>query len=1174
MAGPIGGGPLSPGSPIPEQGLSPLIIPGMRFITKDTLAPASTEAGSIPIIVFAKAVQETIDKLKEQLNKDEYQDNVQNTRFYKVIVNRALFLRQFLLDAQAAINLQALIVPQREGEINDANNVIDGYNAGVLNLGFSSNADLQAVRTFYNDILSFINPASPNYDNQTFITNAINTYKAYNPGIDVTILTNAIQEFFTPTSPFYQDFAALGNPVQQFFSEFSNVVDPTKANALIIGWVNYFNPLSSGYHDANVLNGFFTDYAPFLNPGYTTLSAASPITEQEETDRVNQAILDFNNSSSPHFGDTAYLSLIFAQYDAYCNQNLTTPINALNNFLLIGSPTPADIDSIEFVVRTYSRYIEGGPDILASFDAYHANPTPANLASLQSDLIAYRIFLLSNPVFHLFRSLAVDTVNAQISGYNGEVASNNLIIDQINAVRIQVGLAPIPHQIPAVSALPLPPPPTITDGSVLLPERELVPHVIKQTSVFETPNAFKDAVDKAFQEALLFFGAMGQKISSSRTDIAFVQFLFNGTNVLKPKGETTVINPATPATNPSPGVGYGTTALDLSSPFVEAIVSSALIDAFIKDFNVLDSSSIIDAIKVATLQYLHDLSLVTGGGAIAFLAGALPSISLLPYLGIDEAAVSVVFAVEYAKQVANFFSSDLPQDTIQQILNSNPAFGNISPDKLAELAGGISSAIAASVGIVSLVTIAIALRSPGLTGSLLSLIPGIQALDDNVLSPPIFAELVSNGLSGSLVGNLLIGSGLDASASAEVLRAALGAGSPDDFYSSLQAALIAAGVAPGQASSLALEGTSLVLQQGNQGNFSQSELDSVLMEGVIDKQTLAQALNSETLASAVVDNLNLQNAIENSVLQDSIAADFRLKDEITQSSIRANILGDSVIRDQIQEDNIRRDITMRDIRDAIRNQEIADNQNIEQSDIKAQEAIDALREDEALNNRVELAYVDQEALKSSLQKAFIARGIEENEAIKRAEVINNNLKHDREYFASRNSLRSAIRDIIVNHFGIDRAGASLIAAGVDLGIPPRDSTALSNIGRKPGKELTLYEVVQDVETRIVALLGGRLSREKTDEIIDRLTDRVINNDNSLNRLIARSITQVVKLQNTELNHALSSQIRELVKPNKEIFAFIEKLKDPGNALVYSVWSGIMYSGNQASNYKRDLDIMI
>jgi len=1161
MSIPIG---PSPGGYFVDPGpsASPLLIPGMSSIYADTLAPSSTEAGRVAIIDYARAVHEAIDKLKQQLSKDAYQDNIQNNRFYAMIINRAIYLREILLNALEAAKTQNALLSARNQQVRDVNGQIDIYNAGVLAEYLGSYEDLSAVRTLYAGVLDFINPSSGFYLDESYILDKINDYGAYT-GADMSTLIQAVEDFTSSGSPRQGDWFALGNALVQFFSRFGDLVNDANADSMQQALVDYFNPLSGTYHNISALDAAVQAYAPFLNPGYTPIQppAALPINEAEETERVNQAILDYNNPISPYYQDADYLARIFAGYNFYRDGTggLSIPINDIDDFLAISSPTAADVETVKNSVFTYDRYIINSQPIQQYFDDYEANPTPANLTALQNALTTYRNFLMGNPPTYSIRNDAVTTLNGYIDTYNALVVQNNIEVAQINQIREIFGLAPIVPQDIVDYRDYLPPPPSITDGSVFLPDRELYPRVPLFTQVLENDTTLAAAVANQFNTALIFFAFMGGKLSNQEIAIKLFQFLFSGINILNPSGKEELITPAPPAS--APGVGYGSTALDLSSPFVEAVISSALIKAEFKEQKIPDSPEIIDAIKIATLQFAQDLSLFAGGATVSFLESALPTTSLLPFAGIDKGLVSIVSAVEFANQIGEFFSSGKAETAYAHILSTSPGLSDLTTEQIANASKGISDSIGAQLGVVSLVIISIALGTPGLSAQVLSLIPGIQSLDDNVLSPPIFADLVGNGLTATLVGNLLIGSGLDASASAVVLQAALASGqSPDVFYSSLQAALVQAGLSPEAAARLGASATNLILQQRGQASFTQQELDKVIMQGVIDREVLASALKSDEIAGRVIDLLNTKTQIEKSLLNQSILDDFRLQSAITQSDIQSNIL-----RSSITQDAIRRDITLRDIRDAIRDDQVQNGSSIEDADIKARETIDQLREDENLNRRTELAFVDQEVLKNSIEKSLIAKGIEEDEAIKRAEIIADNLKRDREAFASRNSLRGALRDALYGEFG---SQAGLVAAGLDLGIPPASPIGLLNFGFGP---LTQYEFFLKTETLLAGLLADRISPQKLEELKHRLFDRLVENDNSLSRLIERGLGRTARFQDRELFDVHSDNIKQLVKPTTEIYAFVDKMQDPGNSLVYSIWSGIMYAGDQPENYKRSID---
>ncbi|CRX39185.1 hypothetical protein [Estrella lausannensis] len=1537
MTIPISGGsggsslpPVSGFTAIDARPSYPVLLPGL-LITQDSLEESSS---SIPIIAYARAINEAIDQLKEQLGASAVQDQEVSKKFFGALIQRATLLQQLYYEVKKAASLQEQLIKERNEQIKLINDQIDLYNEGVTSQYLGSWEDLNALRNLYAATLSFIDPSSSNYLNKTYMNQQVDLYGSLT-GSPMETLKTAVTEFYDPKSPYYNDFIRLGGVLQQYFFQYDNYVVPANEQTAVDTWAAFFNPDSALYGNLGALDSAIKAYAPFLDPSYTLIVEPDPkeINEQAETERVNQAIADFNDPMSVYYQDTDYLALIYSQYSAYREGTLDDVKNAINAYFSITNRTPEDLDNLDEILRAYHRYIEGAPDIIASLDAYdhdlslqiqamidnhnalvpltggtfaeqtvtdsleasiaayyntlspyysdedalqeainkynayrqgtladvstalsafftsgspsyqdvqaldpilrayhpfitgtsnilnsvygyykflsqqmrsqistfnsgvttensqitalnnaiasyndpgiiptapnpnyhnqaylqaaydtynaykatrdaeaaalntsitaynndvqhlpqvepfnyvrsplpipppfppagtnagaplpgtttaplnpllysaqtainfsqlssalatyqtqisasptnylnrnaaitefnaempewynyynlligeqpikdwitftprvllppppsgfpplagstlpdrieepdlpdQTDPPAADIDALEADIQAYLAYLNTNPPNELNRNADIELLNDYIDQYNAAIAANNEMVDEINGTRGKLKLKNLTKQQPVDYRDLLPLAPTIYDGSQLLPGRDLYPRVPLITEPTENDTSLMDAFNAEFDEALLFIGTMSQQLSLSQVDIDYALFVYQGGNLMNPLALDPDLGGKSESGGGVAGMGYGSTALDLSNVFVEAVLSTALLEAAYKAEGLPDSPEAIEAMKIATLQLLQDVSLVAGAPSVAFLAGALPSISLLPYLGIDEAAVSVVFAVEYARQVRNVLLSDVPQQTIQALLASDPAFANLTPEQIANIVGSISASLATSLGLVSLVQISIALGTPGLAAQLLSLLPGIQALGVNSLSPPIFQDFVGNGFTNSLVGSLLIGSGLDQSAAGEALRAALASGpsDPNSFFNALQKALAAAGVAPSEAISLALDATLLVLQQSPQANFTQGELDRTLMPGVIDQKMLEDALlrefvNAGEIAAAVFKTLNERNLIEKSVLVSTILEDFRFSDELTRGLLRANLLGegvlrDSIVRDIITQNVIRNDLVLRDIRNALVQELINRNYDIKRAFDLAQNTIDQLREDYRLSLRMEQAYVDQEVLKNSIQQSFIQRGIQEDEAIRRAEIVMDNLQSDRDNFAARSNVRAAIRDILVEKFGVDRQQAGLIAAGVDLGIPPAEPVSLFNPGVG---SMTVNEILIALETRIVALLGGRLSVEKTEELIDRLKGIVLTDDNSLRHIIDRSASLVVETQNEELIRSLVTEIRELTKPTREIFAFMEKLRDPGNSLIYSVWSGIMYAQDQPSNYKRDIDIHV
>lgn len=1040
---------------------------------------------------------------------------------------------------------------------NQMRSGITTFNSGVSTENSQITALNDAINS-YNDPGILPSAPNPNYHNQTYLQNAINTYNAYKATRDaeavslnstITGYNNNVQHL-----PQVEPFTYVRSPLPS-----APALPPVGSDAgpLLSGTTTApLNPVLYSSQTAinlSQLSTALTTYQTQINAGPTNYL------------NRNAAITDFN-TDMPEWYD--YYNLLIGEQPIK-NWITFTP-RALMPPPPSGFPPPAG--------STLPDRIEE-PDLPDQTD-----PPSADITALEQDIQDYLAYINTNPPNELNRNEDIELLNDYVDTYNAAIASNNDKVDQINQTRGKLKLKGLTKQDPIDYRDLLPLPPAVYDGSELLPGRDLYPRVPLITDPTENDTSLMDAFNLEFDQSMLFIGTMSQQLNNSQIDIDYSLFVFQGGNLMNPLALNPDIGGSSEQTGGGvAGMGYGATALDLSNTFVEAVLSTALLDAAFKDATISDSPAAIEALKIATLQLLQDTSLVSGAPSVAFLAGALPSISLLPYLGIDEAAVSVVFAVEFARQVRNVFLSDVPQQTIQSILSTDPVFGNLTADQISALSGSISAALTASIGLVGLNEIAIALGTPGLTAQLLSLLPGIQALGSNVLSPPIFQDFVGNGFSSSLVQSLLIGSGLDQSASAEALRAALASGpsDPNAFFTALQRALIAAGVAPSQAQSLALASTLLVLQQSPQANFTQNELNMALLSGVIDQKMLEEALmrefvNAGEIAAAVFRQLNERNQIEKSILLSNITNDFRFADELTRGILRANLLGDSVLRDSIIRDEvtqnaIRRDIVLRDIRDAIVTELLNREFDIKRAFETAQRTIDELREDYRLGLRLEQATIDQEVLKNSIQQAFIQRGIQEDEAIRRAEIVVDNLRRDRENFDVRSNVRAGIRDILVDQFGIDRQQAGLIAAGLDLGIRAPEPVSLFNAGMG---SMTLNQLIVALETRIVSLLGGRLGVEKAEELADRLVKVVLTDDNSLRNIIERNAVKIIATQNEELITSFRNEVRELTKPTREIFAFMEKLRDPGNALIYSVWSGIMYAQDQPSNYKRDVDIHV
>lgn len=79
---------------------------------------------------------------------------------------------------------------------------------------------------------------------------------------------------------------------------------------------------------------------------------------------------------------------------------------------------------------------------------------------------------------------------------------------------------------------------------------------------------------------------------------------------------------------------------------------------------------------------------------------------------------------------------------------------------------------------------------------------------------------------------------------------------------------------------------------------------------------------------------------------------------------------------------------------------------------------------------------------------------------------------------------------------------------------------------------------------------------------------------SLINTIKDQIDHLNKENNKEYGEALAITFKETIKDSVQLNAFLEKLMDPANLLIYSFSSGIMYGGREPSNWKKSIDILI
>ncbi|CDR34135.1 hypothetical protein [Criblamydia sequanensis] len=775
--------------------------------------------------------------------------------------------------------------------------------------------------------------------------------------------------------------------------------------------------------------------------------------------------------------------------------------------------------------------------------------------------------------FAASQNVNIDAINAAITAYNAQIAANNANIDIVNQTRAQFGFPPFEKQdpLPLRDYMPgLPPFPPAQGTAIPLRAPIALAPVLNNPPPDD--KAYFDAFVATYQNGMIFLQNFSDKLKNADLDKEFFKATNRGKAILARLGGDPAVPGESQTPSEAPSVGYAATALGLFKT-LDLILSQALWDSAMKGLQIPLSSRTFDSLRADSLVLAQSASLNSAGPTVAFLAGSLPSLSLLPYIGIDEAAVNVVFSLSFANEIRNLINGEILHETVLQSLKADPALGNLSQDKISNLAGSFAAGIGVSLGLVSLLQLNVALGTPGLAAQLLSLLPGVQALGSNVLSPPTFTELVGNGFTSSLATGLLVGAGLDRSTAGETIRSALanaGEG-PNGFLTALTKALEEAGFDTTAARDLAFQTTLEVLGLLDQQNVSQDQLSQSLLQNAISQDDIKKALldqvaNPDDIASDVAKELEAKRQLENSILKESIENDFRYQEDINRSQIKSNIIADNIVKDQIVREAVtndikRRDITLRDIRTAIIRSLVNRGYDIGDAAAAAFGAINSLSQ-EATN----VALLNQNTLISSLEGNLLKRGIHEAEINLFVDALREAIKQEVGGVGTVLGLRALIRDKLIGSFNLDRGLAGRMAAGVDLGIGG-GSIGLFNVG---GPYLDQASVGEALRQHITGLVSNSLGGDRANVLASRVNAEIISDRDSLLNSIQRNL----EVLHTNLDNAkeiLSGTVRSGVMTTKELSAFVDLMRDPGNTLIYSVWTGLMYSHDQPGS-KKSIDI--
>lgn len=397
----------------------------------------------------------------------------------------------------------------------------------------------------------------------------------------------------------------------------------------------------------------------------------------------------------------------------------------------------------------------------------------------------------------------------------------------------------------------------------------------------------------------------------------------------------------------------------------------------------------------------------------------------------------------------------------------------------------------------------------------------------------------------------------------------------------------------GQINNLVAEGTTAeAVQQFLQNNFPNltkaqlQELGLNLTAGLnlsllqVATLVLAQTLGIPGLPTAVASNvtglpstnsiLNLEGASEKEVLENPVSI----------ANIKANLSDQLLALGAIQDEEQANTIANDAINNALNQQSVIDASTLQASlqQELINQGINAAAANQAADNTkgyvlaestaqylLDLT-VNQNVLNASTLKAQIeaAGATISNDAITRILSVS---------AANQRELRDRIAQELITE-GIKQQDAIAIATKAVVGQETVNLQAVSasdlanEIADKVIAQLTPVTgatEAQSIANQLVSTLIGSPTEQLADDI---------RNPNSILNQINGQVQHLQKLNNVQVNQAIKENFHTFMKPNIDLFAFNNKIIDPGYNLIYSMFTGLMYQHDMPKNFLRSVDFQI
>jgi hypothetical protein len=171
----------------------------------------------------------------------------------------------------------------------------------------------------------------------------------------------------------------------------------------------------------------------------------------------------------------------------------------------------------------------------------------------------------------------------------------------------------------------------------------------------------------------------------------------------------------------------------------------------------------------------------------------------------------------------------------------------------------------------------------------------------------------------------------------------------------------------------------------------------------------------------------------------------------------------------------------------------------------------------------------------------------------------------------------------LRHLGLKKI-ASEIAGQVTLVAVNSHSVATAKASQ-PFNVLSPSAIRRLLEDHLQGLLRPQVGKEITQEITQQvitslygatpsIASPIITSPFSVGRVLQNALLQLGRQSNETFHEGRVEVFKELHRSSTDLAVFLQKIMEPANLYVYSIYSGIMYAGNEPKNWRKSIDIPV